>query len=337
VSNIAAISQGIRIPSTRFRLSQYADMWQHAGHSVEFFHARTSAYPPVEKWRRPLWGMLEMAHRFDQLNRINKADLVILQRELISTYYTLERYISAPLVLDVDDAIFLHRSGKAAIALAHKADRIVCGNQFLADYFSAYQTNIDIIPTAVDTERFMPIADSSERKVIGWSGSSGGFPYLYEMEDALREVLTLNPDWKLLITSDKKPNFRWLNEQQVEFIPWSPDNEVACIQAMSIGLMPLQQSAWAEGKCSYKMLLYMACGIPVAVSPFGMNAEILAQGSVGIAATSSRQWRDGLNELIADKKLRVQMGTVGRALVDSCYSLQACNPSWQKVFAAFGS
>ena len=54
--------------------------------------------------------------------------------------------------------------------------------------------------------------------------------------------------------------------------------------------MPLQSCPWSLGKCGYKMLLYMACGVPVVVSALGMNREVLARGKVGLGAESLSDW-----------------------------------------------
>ncbi len=65
---------------------------------------------------------------------------------------------------------------------------------------------------------------------------------------------------------------------------------------MSVGLMPLADTDWCNGKCSYKMLCYMAAGLPVVVTAAGMNREVLALGEVGLSAASEREWVDALTD-----------------------------------------
>jgi glycosyltransferase involved in cell wall biosynthesis len=108
----------------------------------------------------------------------------------------------------------------------------------------------------------------------------------------------------------------------VEYIPWSPANEVETIQGMTVGLMPIDDTLWSRGKCSYKMLLYMSCGIPVVVSPYGMNAEVLAKGSVGCAAASQSDWADTLLLLLGNREMGAEMGREGRRVVEASYSLR---------------
>jgi glycosyltransferase involved in cell wall biosynthesis len=108
----------------------------------------------------------------------------------------------------------------------------------------------------------------------------------------------------------------------VEFIPWSPENEVRTIQEMSMGLMPIDDTLWSRGKCSYKMLLYMSCGVPVVVSPYGMNAEVLAQGDVGFGAVSTDDWVAKIRWLLDNEQAGAQMGRNGRVVVEAHFALE---------------
>lgn len=326
MKNIVAFTQGYSVPSSRFRISQYQALWAEHGVALSMLHAKTSAYPPVNQWKRPVWLLSELLHRTKQILRLTDIDTVILQRELISTLPTLERFIKKPIILDIDDAIFMHRKGFAARQLAKKADHIVCGNQFLAEYFAQFNRPITIIPTPVDTDRFSPLR--SEELLLGWSGSSSGFKYLYAIEDALNLILKANPHWRLLIVADRPPSFSIVPPDRVLFERWSPETEVQSVQKMTIGIMPLEDSSWTRGKCSYKMLLYMACAMPVVVSDIGMNSQLLAESDIGLGVNSLEEWVDGIQRLIDNPNLRFAYGENGRQLVVDKYSLQACSAKW---------
>ena len=101
-----------------------------------------------------------------------------------------------------------------------------------------------------------------------------------------------------------------------------PENEVGLVQLMDVGLMPLEDSEWALGKCGFKMLSYMAAGLPVVVSPVGVNAEILSRAELGFAATSPADWFEAFERLYRDRELGKRLGANGRRVVEEHYSVK---------------
>jgi glycosyltransferase involved in cell wall biosynthesis len=74
------------------------------------------------------------------------------------------------------------------------------------------------------------------------------------------------------------------------------------------------------------MLQYMSCAIPVVVSPVGMNAQVLSQGAVGFAASSTSDWVDAITSLVRDWEQRRSMGAMGREVVQARDSVHAIAP-----------
>jgi glycosyltransferase involved in cell wall biosynthesis len=142
----------------------------------------------------------------------------------------------------------------------------------------------------------------------------------------LLKVLRNHKNAVLRVVSNVMPTLRLLSGCNVEFIPWSPENEVQTIQEMSVGLMPIDDSLWSRGKCSYKMLLYMSCGVPVVVSPIGMNKEVLALGKVGFGPLSESDWVDNISWLLNNREDASQMGLAGKRLVDEHFSIRTLTP-----------
>jgi glycosyltransferase involved in cell wall biosynthesis len=324
VISVAAFTAGRNVPASRFRVRQYIDGLKQYGVELSEFYPRAGGYPPEGKWTRPFWAVASLAGRMPDIARSFSYDVTLLQREMLSTFLTLEPFTKRPRVLDVDDAIWLNRESAFARKLAEISDSVICGNSFLAEYFRRWNANITILPTAVDTKRFVPLEVTSfgDSPVIGWSGNRSGFADLKIAEAPLRTLLTQYPKARLRIMADERPAFD-VPAHQLEFVPWSPEIEVQTIQSMDIGIMPLRDTLWSRGKCSYKMLLYMSCGIPVVVSPVGMNAEILELGSIGESANSADDWISALEALISNAKLAASMGEQGRAVVLNRFSIEA--------------
>jgi glycosyltransferase involved in cell wall biosynthesis len=268
-----------------------------------------------------------------------QGDLTLLQREMISTLVTLEPFTKGPRVLDVDDAIFLYRQGRAAKRLAELCEVVICGNAYLGDWFSQFNKRIELLPTAVDTERYAPRIQPGAGDgglTLGWIGTSGNLKYLTMIEEALLGVLDRFPRVCLRVISDRPPDLGRLPSDRWVFHRWTPESEVAQIQGMDIGLMPLEDSPWARGKCSFKMLQYLACGVPVVVSPVGMNQEVLLVGEVGLGARNSDEWAEALATLISDDALRHRLGAQGRAVVETKYSVRALAPKMASILKRVG-
>lgn len=327
---VAAYSGGRFVPSARFRIRQYVPHLMDHGIAVTEMMAHLNSYPPKNRTLRPFWAVGSIVGRLPQIFCSYQYDVVLLQRSFISTLFTLEGLTKRPRVLDVDDAIFLLRDGKSARMLAECCDRVICGNGFLADWFSRYNKNIRILPTAVDTERYAPdearFLDSKRSVVIGWIGTSANLTFLENILPAIARVMVEFKQVQLLIICDQAPRCAQIDPDRVDYIRWSTDVELPALRSMDIGIMPLEDSLWAQGKCSYKMLQYMSMGLPVVVSPVGMNNEILIKGGIGFAANSIREWADSLAILVQDPALRLRMGNAGRIMAEASFSIKYLAP-----------
>ena len=306
-----------------------------ANQNVELVESPSGAglYPPERKWLRPAWGVWNVVDRLPAILRSYQYDVSFFQREMLSTFVTLEPLSRRPRVFDVDDAIWVHRGGGFARRLANMCDHVICGNGFLAQHFAQWNQSVSILPTPVDTNHFVAgqgVLEGS-RPIIGWQGLHSGFPFLYQIEPGLHEVLRKHPDALLRIVSDKVPAFQSIPTERIEFVKYTWEREVTNIQEMTIGIMPITDSVVSRGKCSFKMLLYMACGIPVVVSPFGMNAEVLAKAEIGFGATTNDEWFERLDFLLCRAGERERLGKNGRTLVVQDYSLDALAPRLSKI------
>jgi glycosyltransferase involved in cell wall biosynthesis len=329
---VAAYTGGRSVPSARFRVRQYIPALKGLGVEVWESWAKLGSYPPARKSLRPFWGMAAICERAVSAAGSFSSDVTLLQREMLSTFVTAEPFTKPPRVLDVDDAIWLYGDGSFARRLARLSELVICGNDFLAEQFQRWHSNIHILPTAVDTSRYRPLdsARAIGHKRIGWCGSGSTLCYLEALTPVFKAVLERRKDVKLRIVADLRPVLDGIAENQLEFIPWSPEVEVRAIQEMSLGLMPLENTPWARGKCSFKLLTYMACGIPVVASPVGMNLGVLAAGG-GIAARSPDEWIDAIHSLLDEEALAQRLGQQGREVVLRDYSLSALAPLLARI------
>jgi glycosyltransferase involved in cell wall biosynthesis len=326
VLKVTALTGGRNVPSARFRVRQYIAPLRELGVELVERCPHLGRYPP-EIRLKSVWAALSLAERVPALASSFSGDVTFLQRELLARHATLERLSARPRVFDIDDAIFLRGKGQVQRIVAG-CDLVICGNPYLAEHISPWNPRVSILPTAVDTERYVPLASPSAERasIVGWIGTSSNLPYLLQIEGALRRVLQRFPATKLRIICDERPRLSSLPQEQVEFLPWSAELEVAAIASMTVGLMPLEDSPWSRGKCSFKMLQYLSAGVPAVVSPVGMNRDVAALGSFATLAASEDDWSEGISAWLADPAAAAQAGSAGRSAMERHYSVNALAP-----------
>jgi len=322
VLKVKALTASRNVPSARFRIGQYSDFLEKNGIVLDWLPAPVAKYPPSSRFVRPFWAVGSILGRVPGIIETWSGDVTIFSRELVSTLMTLEPLTKRPRILDVDDSIWLTQRNGSIAKIAERVDAVIAGNDFVGSWFSRYCRDVTVVPTGVDTDRFVPVERDPDRKVvIGWSGTSSNFPSIEELWRAFIPVVQARPEVILRIVSDRSPKVPPELSSSVEFVPWTAANEVASIQGFDIGLMPLADNDWSRGKCSYKMLLYMACGIPVIVSPVGMNVSVLGMGDIGFGVTGVSDWTEAMMTLVDDAGLRASMGSSGRGIVENKFSV----------------
>ena len=319
---IKSYSGNPNIPSSKYRINQYKKLLFEYHIFLQDYVSKSGTYPPIKFKDRLVWGIKNLNENFFKCIHSSKNDISFFQRELLSTYCTFEPYFKGKKIFDVDDAIFLYREGKGINKIAKNMDSIVCGNEFLADHFSNYNKNVFVVPTCVDVLKFDSIKRNKLNKfVILWNGTSSNFKYLYSIEPALHNFLNNFPDVEFKIVADIKPNFNTLAENKYTFIKWHQDIEFDVIVNASVGLMPLFDDNWCKGKCSFKMINYMAAKIPVIVSPVGMNKTILNMGDIGFGCVSNDEWYDALKTVYLSNLKCIELGNNGYNIANKEFNI----------------
>lgn len=280
-----------------------------------------------------------MRRRIDLL-RWRKVDVVLLEKEVfpwLPAWFELMMLPKrASLVIDYDDAVF-HRYdehasrvvrwalGRKIDMLMRRADTVLAGNEYLAARAeTAGCRNVLRIPTVIDLERYPSpaINQESTQVVVGWIGSPATAGYL-KMVSAVAIQLQRHHAVRFIAVGARADQ---VQGTPFEAIDWTEDGEAEAIRGFDIGIMPLPDAPWERGKCGYKLIQYMACGLPVVASPVGVNRQIVQSGVNGLLADSDQKWLDALDALIGNSELRRQLGSAGRAEVETRYAVQVTAP-----------
>ncbi|MFN2515431.1 MAG: glycosyltransferase family 4 protein [Pyrinomonadaceae bacterium] len=315
---VTALTLGKNDPSSRFRVRQFIEPLNHLGIRV------TEHYLPLAPYKLARIVPTGIIARLPGVVASRATDITWFRRELITGKATLERFVGGKRLFDVDDAIWLTGAPSFSERIVSHCDGVIAGNSFLAQHYEKIGARVWIVPTSIDTNVWLPqtIKRESKEWTIGWIGTWSNAKYLYSVEEPLADFLAEHSDVRLLIVCDRKPAFTRIPTNRWHFQRWSPDRETRLVQEMDVGLMPLDDTEWTRGKCGFKMLSYMAVGLPVVVSPVGANEEVLSHGEVGFAVRTASDWYEALQRLYQDREMATRMGKAGRTVVEDHYSVE---------------
>jgi glycosyltransferase involved in cell wall biosynthesis len=256
--------------------------------------------------------------------------------------WLLAKVFRRKIIYDFDDAIWIPNTSKennlVAWFKAFWKVKLICkwsykvvgGNVYLCNYAKQFNKNVVLIPTCVDVVNGhnQYKTPKEDNLVIGWTGSHSTLVYLDEI---IPEIERLNKefDFTFSVIANKNPELPLAN---FEFIPWKEETEVADLLNFDIGIMPLTPDKWSEGKCGFKLIQYLALGIPAVASPVGVNNEIIKHNKNGFLVNTQDEWYEALKILLSNFQMRKQMSEAGRDSIVNRYSVQTYKTAFLNLF-----
>ena len=337
--------------SSRIRFYQYVPGLEAAGISIMAAPLFSDGY--VRGLQKNTKNLCEAARayarRVQSFLNMRRFDLLWIEKEALPWLPTwFEKMLLSsvvPYVLDYDDAVFhyydQHRNPILRTLLAGKhpsliqrAALVVAGNAYLADFaLAAGARQVVHIPTVIDLERYslanLNNLKKEEPPLVGWIGQRATATFLTPYVPLFKRLIA-NGQARFTAIGIDAPSFGL----PMSSIQWAEDTEVASIGSFDIGIMPLVDEPFERGKCGYKLVQYMACGLPVVASPVGVNRQIVEHGVNGFLAETPNQWERALSTLLKDAGLRHRMGQKGRQKVEAHYSLQVTGPKMAQLLSA---
>lgn len=337
--------------STRLRMLQYLPSLEQLGISVEHRPLLPDAYVDAlfagRFYSARMLAGLNYARRVADSWRAETYDLDWVEGELLPF---VPRWLEKtclrrrrPFVVEYDDALF-HRYGLSPNTIVRsmlgskismvmrEATCVIAGNEYLAEWARrAGAAGVEVIPTVVDPSRYKPVVHQERnRSVIGWIGTPVTQQYLRVLQGPLQNVCRRRN--ALLRLVGARPEIsEHLKGVPLECVPWTEESEADLLYGMDVGIMPLPDGPFERGKCGYKLIQYMACGLPVVASPVGVNSDLVRPGVNGFLPADPAGWIDALSLLLDSAELRQRLGSAGRLRVENEFSIKVQAPRLAQV------
>jgi hypothetical protein len=319
--------QGFNVAASRLRVLQYLPHLHAEGVDTEVF-----------EFPRGMKGWAAM------LGPLRRADVVFVQRKRLPLYVLLLlRRMGKKVVYDFDDAVMFKNSlSPNPYSLRRKmsfrrmlrfTDLVIAGNEFLREEAEKCHPLVRVLPTPVDALRYRGKAYEEREKVnIGWIGDHGSIHYMESYKDVWEELgARYGGRVALTIICDTFIDTKKIETRKV---PWTYEKEVEHLMDLDIGVMPLFDDLWSQGKCGFKIIQYLGVGVPAVCTPVGINRDVVDDGVNGFWARTREEWVEKLALLIEAPALRAGMGREGRRKIMEHYTVQACAPKlaeWMKA------
>lgn len=318
---VLAIASNLAQASARLRVAALVAPLARRGFALEVV-----AFPQ-RRWHE----------RRDLLRAAGDYHAVLLHRKLLDPWnWRLLRRHARRVIFDVDDAVLYHphrvgpysrlRTALRFAATVRNVDHVVAGNGYLANLFTRHGCDATVLPTAIDPGcyRVKRHAPTHAPRLV-WIGSRSTLPYLRRFLPALEAASRHIPGLRLVTIADATIRSTCL---PVEHVPWSLAGERDALCRGDIGIAPTPLDRWTLGKCGFKIVQYMAAGLPVIASPVGANAGMVRPGETGLLPCRPDDWPNAVAALTGDCDLRRRMGLAGRAFVERQYRLDDAADTW---------
>lgn len=330
------------IASCRFRAEQWAEPFREKKIELEivpFFDGQTVARSLEGKGYA--WSFIFRATllRLKWLVSARKYDCVWIYQEVLPYLpdHWILKLLGIRFVHDVDDAYYLKHSRSKNLFFRYVVSRkwkfyaknaiaTFAGSPALEEYFRSFGAkNVVTAPTVVSTNQYLPNTEipTRSRPVVGWIGSPTTAPFLKTVSRALSDFQKKTGAEIVVIGAAE--GFT-LEGCSIRPLRWSKNDEIAMIQSFDIGIMPLPDDEWSRAKCGFKLIQYMACGIPSIASPVGANLDIIRDGVDGLFAATQDEWLQALIRLAEDPEIRRKMAESARERAVAHYSLETWAP-----------
>jgi glycosyltransferase involved in cell wall biosynthesis len=294
--------------SSYYRILQYKDVLRNAGIQLTDFPAK----------------------EFDDFDSIKNFDCVFLQKTILSTSKVRRIAKSAKrLIYDADDRMWLSPFKKHSFitqmrinyrmrSIAKLSSFCTVANETIAEDIRMFGGNPRVIPMALDANIWYPEKQEHEQIIIGWTGAPVNLPYLEEILPSVKAALQGFGNARFFIHCGKDPEW---NDIEYTYIPFVPGSEPEIVRSFDVGLLPLPNDSFSDGKSPIKALQYLASGVPVICSKTLACKNLLKGQAIALFSENLTEWSTNLKILCQDSEYRRQISSDGLKFFEKNHDL----------------
>ena len=310
--------------SSRLRFLQYLPFLKAKGVTVEVKNFFSRQYL-IAKYNKKKYGLIKTIKLYLQqfkylqkcCNDLNKIWVIEYELFPFIPYFLEKKFLkNRQYILNFDDNVwekycklpFRLFLGSKYDKLIKNAKAVIVANQFLYEKVRKYNDNLILIPTAIDVARYQRHKlGKFSQFTVGWIGTPETYHYVTEFAEywqKLAEAL----DFKLLIIAKENLRNQSITGVNMEFIDWSERIETSLLQQCHIGIMPLTEDNFSQGKSAYKIVQYLASGVVPIASNVGENNNVIRHGENGFLVENSiEEWIKIIRKLATDEEYLMQI------------------------------
>lgn len=319
--------------SSRYRFYMYAERLVKAGYEVRISSFLDNDYlTRLYSNRRVNPFMILRSYIRRLYKALFSAKCILLEYEMfpyLPFFFSKLFLAGKKYILNFDDNVWTKYSGKPWLKgkydrLIKNAAGVIAANEYLYEIIKKHNVNIIRIPTVIDLDLYQAEYPKFERFTIIWIGTPVTYKYVLQFAGAFRQMAG-ELDFELLILSSTALEKDRIPGVNMRFVDWHPAIEAEYLIRSHIGVMPLTDDDFSRGKSAFKIIQYLAAGLPVIASPVGENRNVIADGENGFLADSPDEWADVLRTLYRDHELYSKVAAAARKS-SSEYSIQKYFP-----------
>ncbi|MDC1066128.1 glycosyltransferase [Candidatus Pseudothioglobus singularis] len=243
---------------------------------------------------------------------LNSAKFLVIEYEVFPYLpYFIEAFLlrDKKYVLNIDDNIW--DKYKNNIFLKKKYDKlcrnssgIIVANDYLLKKARKLNHNILKIPTALDTSLYYQTEKENKYKKFSlvWIGSNITYKYI-ESHSSVFKALASEIDYQLIIIASKSLKNKSIDGVEMIFHDWSSEVEAQILSKSHVGIMPLDDDDFSKGKSAFKLIQYIASGLPLVASNIGENNNVVEDSINGFLVHNEAEWLESIKNLYLNSDL----------------------------------